>query len=114
VAWHDRQVSHHLEQLAELCRQPGDAWSRLQAVLEAFALMRHDHHDPDIAALVHRGEHIGQAHRQLTDLIAGLRAQAEKAEAAAKRREVREPPLQAPQQSCCKICTRKDPLQGSL
>src|SRR4051794_21908340 len=76
VAWHDRQVTHHLEQLADLCRQPGDAWSRLQAVLEAFALMRHDHHDPDIAALVHRGEHIGQAHRQLTDLIAGLLTEA--------------------------------------
>jgi len=76
VAWHHRQVSHHLEQLAELCRQPGDAWSRLQAVLEAFALMRHHHHDPDIAALVHRGEHIGQAHRQLTDRLAGLLTEA--------------------------------------
>jgi AcrR family transcriptional regulator len=76
VAWHDRQVAHHLEQLAELRRQPGDAWSRLQAVLEAFALMRHGHHDPDLAALVHRGEHIGQAHRQLTDLVAGLLTQA--------------------------------------
>lgn len=76
VAWHDRQVSDHLEQLAALCRQPGDAWSRLQAVLEAFAVMRHDHRDPDIAALVHRGEHIGQAHRQLTDQIAGLLTEA--------------------------------------
>jgi hypothetical protein len=37
------------------------------------------------------------------------RAQAEKAEAAAKRREVREPPLQAPQRSCCKVCTRGCP-----
>lgn len=76
VAWHDRQVSHHLEQLAELGRQSGDAWSRLQATLEAFALMRHEHHDPDLAALVHRGEHIGQAHRQLADLVAGLLTQA--------------------------------------
>jgi AcrR family transcriptional regulator len=74
VAWHDRQVAHHLEQLTELSRQPGDAWSRLQAVLEAFAVMRHHHHDPDLAALVHRGEHLGQAHRQLTDLVAGLLA----------------------------------------
>lgn len=76
IAWHDRQVAHHLEQLAELCRQPGDAWSRLQVVLEAFALMRHSHHDPDLAALVHRGEYIGQAHRQLIDLVAGLLTEA--------------------------------------
>jgi AcrR family transcriptional regulator len=80
VAWHDRQVSHHLEQLAEFCRQPGDAWARLQAVLEAFALMRHEHHDPDLAALVHRGEQIGHAHRQLTDLVAGLLTEAAAAE----------------------------------
>lgn len=72
VAWHDRQVAHHLEQLTELCRRPGDAWSRLQAVLEAFALMRHSHHDPDLAALVHRGEQIQHAHRSLVDLVAGL------------------------------------------
>ena len=76
VAWHDRQVSHHLEQLAELCHQPGDAWSRLRAVLEAFALMRHEHHDPDLAALVHRGEQIGHAHRHFTDLLAGLLTEA--------------------------------------
>src|SRR5262245_19351182 len=76
VAWHDRQVAHHLEQLTELGRQPGDACSRLQAVLEAFPIMRHHHHDPDLAALVHRGEHLGQAHRQLTDLVAGLLSEA--------------------------------------
>lgn len=76
VAWHDRQVSHHLEQLAELGRQSGDAWARLQAVLEAFALMRHEHRDPDLAALVHRGEHVGQAHQHLTDLVAGLLTEA--------------------------------------
>jgi AcrR family transcriptional regulator len=72
LAWHDRQVAHHLEHLAALRSQPGDARSRLQAVLEAFALIRHEHHDPDLAALVHRGEHIGRAHQQLVDLISDL------------------------------------------
>jgi AcrR family transcriptional regulator len=76
VAWHDRQVSHHLEHLAALRNQPGDARSRLQAVLEAFALMRHEHHDPDLAALVHRGKHLGRAHQQLTDLISELLSEA--------------------------------------
>src|SRR5262249_47298674 len=47
-----------------------------QAVLEAFALIRHEHHDPDLAALVHRREHLGQAHQHLTDLIRDLVAEA--------------------------------------
>src|SRR5215468_9412696 len=72
LTWHDRQVAHHLAHLRELQRQPGDAGARLHAVLEAFALIRHEHHDPDLAALVHRGEHIADAHEQLTALIAEL------------------------------------------
>jgi AcrR family transcriptional regulator len=76
VAWHDRQVSHHLAHLAELRNRPGDARARLQTVLEAFALMRHEHHDPDLSALVHRREHIGHAHQQLTDLVRDLIAEA--------------------------------------
>jgi len=76
LAWHDRQVAHHLEHLTALGDQPGDARARLQAVLEAFALIRHEHHDPDLAALVHRGEHIGRAHQRLVDLIARLLGEA--------------------------------------
>jgi AcrR family transcriptional regulator len=76
VAWHDRQVAHHLAHLAALHNQPGDARSRLHAVLEAFALIRHEHHDPDLAVLVHRGEHVGHAHQQLTELICKLLSEA--------------------------------------
>lgn len=76
VAWHDRQVSHHLAHLAELRNHAGDARSRLRAVLEAFALVRHERHDPELAALVHRGEHVGRAHEQLTDLISELLTEA--------------------------------------
>jgi AcrR family transcriptional regulator len=76
VAWHDRQVSHHLEHLTGLRNQAGDPGSRLHEVLEAFALIRHEHHDPELAALVHRREHIGQAHRQLTDLVSELLTEA--------------------------------------
>src|SRR3982074_3936779 len=54
VAWHERQVTGHLEQLAEVRDQPGDARKRLEAVLEAFALIQHEHHGTDLAALLHR------------------------------------------------------------
>src|SRR5438034_9740441 len=37
VAWHDRHVTGHLEQLAELRDQAGDPADRLEAVLSAYA-----------------------------------------------------------------------------
>jgi AcrR family transcriptional regulator len=39
VAWHERQITAHLAQLAEVRDQAGDAGQRLQAVLEAYALI---------------------------------------------------------------------------
>src|SRR3990170_8798608 len=39
VAWHERQIASHLEYLAEVRDQAGEAGERLQAVLEAYALI---------------------------------------------------------------------------
>ena len=76
VAWHDRQVAHHLEHLTKLRGHAEDPGSRLHAVLEAYALIRHEHHDPELAALVHRGEHLGPAHDQLANLLSELLSEA--------------------------------------
>ena len=46
VAWHDRHVAAHLDQLADLRDQAGDADARLEAVLRGYALICH-----------HRGRH---------------------------------------------------------
>lgn len=72
VAWHERQVTGHLEQLAELRDQAGDARQRLQAVLEAYAFIQHEHHGTELAALLHRGEHVARAQQHLSDLIEDL------------------------------------------
>jgi AcrR family transcriptional regulator len=72
VAWHERQVTGHLEQLAEVRDQPGDARKRLEAVLEAFALIQHEHHGTDLAALLHRREHVARAQQHLKDFIRDL------------------------------------------
>ena len=72
VAWHERQVTGHLEQLAEVRNQPGDARKRLEAVLEAFALIQHEHHGTDLAALLHRREHVARAQQHLKDFIRDL------------------------------------------
>jgi AcrR family transcriptional regulator len=74
LAGHERHVAGHLAHLAELRDQPGDADSRLQAVLGAYALITHQRgrHDTEIAALVHRGEHVAHAQRQLIGLFRDL------------------------------------------
>ena len=72
VAWHERQVTHHLEYLAEVRDQAGGPVERLAAVLEAYALISHQHPDTELAAQLHRGEHIARAQRQLRDFIREL------------------------------------------
>ena len=71
VAWHDRHIARHLRQLAE-ARDATTPADRLEAVLEAFALIQHQHHDTELpVALLHRGEHVARARHQLQDLVAG-------------------------------------------
>jgi AcrR family transcriptional regulator len=74
-AWHERQITGHLEYLAEVRDQAGDAGERLEAVLEAYALITHEshgHHDTELAAFLHRDEHIARAQRQLRGMIRDL------------------------------------------
>ena len=82
VAWHERQVADHLAQLVAVRDRTGEPRERLRAVLEAYALIAYrsnQHHGTDVAALLHRGEPMAQAHRQLTDLIRDLLAEGAKA-----------------------------------
>jgi len=72
VAWHERHVSGHLEHLAEIQDQSGDPRKRLEAVLEAYALIQHEHHGSEFAALLHRGEHIARAQQQLSGFVREL------------------------------------------
>ena len=73
ASWHERQVISHLEQLAAVRDQAGDAGDRLKAVLEAYALMTYERpHGSELAALVHRGEHITRAQQHLHELIQDL------------------------------------------
>jgi AcrR family transcriptional regulator len=80
VAWHERHVAGHLEYLAEARDGARDAGERLEAVLEAYALISHErsraHYGTDLAALVHRGEHLAGAQRQLSDFVRDLLTQA--------------------------------------
>ncbi len=75
LAWHDRQVTGHLEHLAEVRDQADDAGERLKAVLEAYALISHEsrrRHGTDLAAFLHQGERVAEAQQQLSDMIRDL------------------------------------------
>lgn len=72
VAWHERQVSGHLTHLMGVRDQAGDAGDRLEAVLDAYALISHEHHGTELAALLHRGEHVARARQHLSDLVQDL------------------------------------------
>jgi AcrR family transcriptional regulator len=79
LAWHQRQITGHLQQLAEVRDQVGDPGQRLQAVLEAYALISHEshgHHDAELAAFLHRDEHLALAQQQLSDMIRDLLTEA--------------------------------------
>jgi AcrR family transcriptional regulator len=80
LAWHERQITGHLEYLAEVRDQAGDASGRLEAVLEAYALIhqrrvqrhRDEHRSTELAAFLHRDEHLARAQQQLHDFIRDL------------------------------------------
>ena len=79
LAWHERQVTGHLKQLADVRDQAGDAGERLEAVLEAYALISyesHGHHDSELAAFLHRDEQVARAQLQLRDMVRDLLAEA--------------------------------------
>jgi len=75
VAWHERQIASHLEQLSAVRDQAGDAGERLEAVLEAYALISresHGHHDTELVAFLHRDEQVARAKQQVRDMIREL------------------------------------------
>lgn len=76
-AWHERQVRSHLEQLARVRDEAGDAFQRLEAVLEAYALMTFERpHGTELTALLHQGAGIVRAHQQLAELLGNLLSEA--------------------------------------
>jgi len=80
-AWHEHQIAGHLVYLAEVREQAGDTGERLEAVLEAYALVSHEsrgHHDTEFAAFLHRDEQVARAQHQVHDMIRDLLTEAAK------------------------------------
>jgi AcrR family transcriptional regulator len=79
AAWHERQIAGHLDLLAQVRDQAADPGERLEAVLEAFASLTQAsrrHHDTELAALLHRDQHVPRVQQQVRRLIRDLLAEA--------------------------------------
>lgn len=78
-AWHERQITGHLQHLSEVRDQAGDAGERLEAVLEAYALISqesHGHHDTELVTFLHRDPHVAVAEERLHHMIRDLLTEA--------------------------------------
>lgn len=76
-AWHGRKISSHLGYLAEVRDRANGTGECLAAVLEAYALMAYEsreHHDTELAALLHRDDQVAVAEQHLRDMIRDLLA----------------------------------------
>ena len=76
AAWHERQINHHLEVLAEVRDKIDDPGRRLRAVLEAYARIhrrRAQHqnrpHGGELASLLHTDARVAAAQRRMHDFI---------------------------------------------
>ena len=79
LAWHEREVASHLQQLSEAREHGKDPARRLDAVLGAYALIVHEsrsHHDNELAALLHRHDHVIRAEQELRAMFRDLLAEA--------------------------------------
>jgi AcrR family transcriptional regulator len=79
AAWHEREIAAHLASLELVRDQVRDPRRRLEAVLEAYALIvhgSHGHHDAELAGLLHRDERVARAEEQLRMMVRGLLADA--------------------------------------
>ena len=75
LAWHDREIGVHIQYLAKARDQADDAGTRLEAVLEAYALLSHHpqgHQDSSVAAVLHRQERFARAQDEVQQMIRDL------------------------------------------
>jgi AcrR family transcriptional regulator len=76
-AWHERQITGHLEHLAGVRDRAGDAGERLEAVLERYALIAHEsrgHRDTELAAFLHADDQVLRAEHHLREMLRELLA----------------------------------------
>jgi AcrR family transcriptional regulator len=79
AAWHERQITTHLDELTAAADPASPAIVRLRAALTTYAHIQHHsarHHGGELAALLHQSEHVAQVRQRLRAFVQGLIAAA--------------------------------------
>ncbi|MFI7040857.1 TetR/AcrR family transcriptional regulator [Microbispora rosea] len=79
TAWHERQINVHLDRLTAAAEPAEPAVVRLRAALRTFAEIQYHsarHHGGELAALLHRGEHVDRVRHRLREFVENLIAEA--------------------------------------
>ena len=76
AAWHERQVSAHVERLAHLKAERGTALDRLESVLAAYARLQYEQPNDEIAVSLHTSSHVDHARHRLASIVSELIAKA--------------------------------------
>lgn len=82
LAWHERQITQHLHDLAAVRDNGGPPSERLKAVLSAYADIAHRsgrHRGTELNTALHQHQHVTEASKQLRDLIRDLIAEGARA-----------------------------------
>jgi AcrR family transcriptional regulator len=66
LAWHERELAAHAQQLDALADDEAPATARLEAVLTALGMIYRSFHGSELAALLHQGSHHERAQQHLT------------------------------------------------
>src|SRR2546421_7226490 len=72
LAWHERQIGAHLAQLTVVRDEVGDSGDRLEAVVEAYALILYEfrgHRDTELAVVMHGDPHVARAEHHVRRLF---------------------------------------------
>jgi AcrR family transcriptional regulator len=72
MAWHERQIQAHLDELLRIKGQTVGARQQLEAVLHAYAFLSRSGHNEADSARLHQGAHAGRAHQHLTTFLAEI------------------------------------------
>lgn len=75
LAWHERQITGHLQHLADVRDRGGTASERLEAVLRSYAAIAQQRHGGELATFLHQGEHVTHAERHLAGIVEALVAE---------------------------------------
>jgi len=81
TAWHERQLTGHLDQLTAAVDPADPAMVRLETVLRTYAHIQHHsgRHHGELATLLHHSDHVHRARQRLHDYVQGLLAEAAQA-----------------------------------